>query len=240
MKLARLFSGVVATVALSLVSSQALTLNFSSTQGATIQFNGTGDSFQFNGSPIYTGTQWQIGSENDGTGSAVGLFGLVDNGPFSYGPVTTVTLPGLDYEYATVGVGETGGLQINDGAGYTLTGNVDWIQVATYNYAGAINGQLAVNVKDLAYGGANADLQALVANAPASMSLTFQFAPGMTLSQLSSGNGPYTTSYSGSLHVVPEPSALTLALVGLVVCGFAVTYRGRAKPAVQRKRQDRV
>lgn len=233
MNLNKLFTGVAAITALSLVSSQAdLTLNYASTQGATIQFNGTGSSFQFNNSTLYSGTQWEIGSESGGTGSAVGLFGVVNNSPFSYGPITTVSLPGLNYQYATV-TGPLGGLSISDGSGYFLTGSIDWLQVATYNYAGAINGQLAVNVTGVAYGGTNPDLQTFAANAPASMSLTFQFAPGKTLSQLTSGTGPYTTSFSGSLTVVPEPSALTLALLGLVVGGLIVSYRRQPKPVAQ-------
>lgn len=217
MKLIKLFSVGVAAWVLSVLSSHAqLTLNFASTQGATIQFNGTYSSFQFNDSavPLYVGTQWLIGSENGGTGSATGLFGVVNNSPFSYGPITTILLPGLTYEYADV-LGPLGGLSINDGAGNFLTGNIDWIQVATYNYAGAINGQLAVNVTDLNYLGSNPDLLTMVANAPAAMSLTFQFAPGKTLSDLTSGSSPYTTSFSGSLSVVPEPTTMASLLLGL-------------------------
>lgn len=225
------FGLALAALLSSLVNSQAqLTFNFASTPGATIQFNGTSSTFQFNNSatPLYVGTQWQIGSENGGTGSAIGLFGVVNNSPFSYGPITTILLPGLDYEYANV-TGPLGGLSINDGAGGFLTGNVDWIQVATYNYVGAINGQLTVNVTGLSYAGSNPDLLTLAANAPAAMSLSFQFAPGQTLSSLSSGTGPYMTSFSGSLSVVPEPSALPMAMLGLVVCGLATVSRRHAR-----------
>ncbi len=232
MKLFKLLSVAAAALTFPVVSSNAqLTFNFASTPGATIQFNGTGSSFQFNDSatPLYLGTQWQIGSESGGTGSATGLSGVVNNSPFSYGPITTsVLVPGLDYEYANV-TGPLGGLSINDGAGDFLTGNVDWIQVATYNYVGAINGQLIVNVTGLSYAGSNPDLLTLAADTPAAMSLTFQFAPGQTLSSLTSGTGPYMTSFSGSLSAVPEPSTLTMAMLGLVVCGLVTVSRRPAR-----------
>lgn len=218
---------MLAALALSVVSGNAqLTLNFASTPGATIQFNGTNSSFQFNNSATsgYVGTQWQIGSQSGGTGAATGLFGVVNDGPFNYGPITTVLLAGLTYEYADV-TGPLGQLNINDGTGDYLTGNVDWVQVATYNYVGAVNAQLTVNVTDLNYAGANPDLLALVAGAPASMSLTFQFAPGETLAQLTSGSGPYKTSFSGSLAVVPEPATWASLLMGLGTLVFFWRFR---------------
>ncbi len=218
MKWGKLLSVVGVALASSLLTVQGqLTFNFSSTSGSTIQFNGTGSSFQFN--PL-AGPQWQIGSEDGGTGSAVGLLGTFGNSPFSYGPITTELVPGLTYEFANV-TGPLGAVSINDGVGYTLTGSVDWIQVSTANYSGAINGQLDVNVSNLSYSGSNPDLLTLFANAPASMNLSFQFSPGKTLSQLSAGTGPYKTSFSGSLAVVPEPTTTASLLLGLgVLIGF--------------------
>ena len=219
MKLIRLFGVTIAGLALSAVASQAqLSLNFASTSGSTIQFNGAASSFQFSA----TGSQWQIGSESGGTGSAINLFGLVANGPFNYGAITTITLPGLIYQYANV-TGPFGGLVIDDGAGNSLTGSVNWEQVATYNYAGAINGALEINVTGMAYSGSNPDLVTFVAEGPASMDLTFQFSPGMTLSQLTVGSGAYATSYSGSLSVVPEPTTAGCLLLGL--CALACCQR---------------
>lgn len=202
----------VTALALSAGSGFAqLTLNFASTTGSTIQFNGTSSSFQFN--PV-DGTQWQIGSETGGTGSAIGLYGQFDNGPFGYGAITVNnSIPGLDYETAMVS-GPLGALSVADGVGNFLTGDVNWIEVATANSAGSINGSLTVNVTGLNYTGPNADLQTVAANGPGSMNLTFQFSPGKTLTQLTSGTGPYNTSFSGSLSVVPEPATLASLLLG--------------------------
>jgi hypothetical protein len=46
------------------------------------------------------------------------------------------------------------------------------------------------------------------------MDVSFQFPVSATLLQLSSGTGPYLTSYSGSISVVPEPATLALAGLG--------------------------
>jgi hypothetical protein len=216
---------IVALVGLasSAVVSQAQGLNFSSSPGSTIQFNGGAQSFQFNSSTfsgfgnVYNGTQWFVGSENGGTGSAIGLFGSVGNGPFSYGPIT-VAGP----EQSALLLGPLGALDIKDGLGFDVTGNVDWVQINTFNFSGALNAALVVNISDLSYAGSNADLQSLVAGGSGQVTLTFQFSPGETLSQLSSGSSPFTTSYSGSISPTPEPTTVGLLLLGL---GGVITAR---------------
>jgi len=218
MKPIKSFAVAMSSLAISVVTSYAqLSLNFASTPGSTIQFNGTSSTFQFNTStmPGYTGSQWAIGSEAGGTGSALGLFGVVNNNPFSYGPISTVTYGGITLQTANV-IGPLGELNINDGLGNLLTGNVDWVQVDTVNSIGGINASLTVNVTDMAYAGTNPDLETLVAEGPGSMNVSFQFSPSEMLSQLTSGIGPYTTSFSGSISVVPEPTITGCFLSGLV------------------------
>jgi len=222
MKPIKSFTMAMAGLALSAVTSHAqLTLNYASTPGSTIQFNGAASSFQFNSSTLvfpapignyYVGSQWAIGSETGGTGSAIGLLGVVNNGPFIYGPITTT--PSSD-EIANV-IGPLGALSINDGVGQFLTGNVNWIQVETDNSIGGINATLIVNVGGLAYAGINPDLLTLVAEGPGSMNVSFQFSPSKMLSQLTSGSGPYNSSFSGSISV-PEPMSAGVLLLGLGV-----------------------
>ncbi|MFZ0828697.1 MAG: PEP-CTERM sorting domain-containing protein [Verrucomicrobiia bacterium] len=219
---------IMAGLAFSAVTSQAqLSLNFSSLSGSTIQFNGFADSFQFNASN--SGYQWQISNETGGTGSAINLFGGVNNGPFSYGPISTAIVGPFTIDTANV-LGPFGALSINDGLGVLpadyLTGSVNWIQIDTVDSIGGINAALVVNVTGLAYSGPNADLSTLVADGPASMNLSFQFSPGETLAQLSSGSGPYVTSYSGSVSVVPEPSSVAFILMGM---GTLVGFRRLAQ-----------
>jgi len=222
MKALKLFVMVLAGLALSAVASRAaLTLDFSSTPGASIQFNGAASSFQFNTSTSnnYVGSQWVIGNEVGGTGSAIGLFGAVTNGPFSYGPIST---PFTGLQIATVSNVPLGSLSINDGEGDFLTGNIAWVQLDTFQFSGGINASLMVNVTSLTYSGTNQDLLTLVENGPAAMDLTFQFSPGLTLSDLTSGSGPFTTSFSGSISVsttepTPEPTTVGCFLLGLGV-----------------------
>jgi hypothetical protein len=213
-------------------------LNFSSTPGSTIQFNGNGSSFQFDPtSPtstifggIFNGNQWLVGSQTGGTGAAIGLLGLFNNGPFSYGPITTVINGSSVDESATV-TGPTGGLQIKDGSGFDLTGNINWGELSTHNYLGGINATLAVNITGLSYTGSNPDLTAIADGGSAAMDLTFQFAPGMSLADLTSGSGPYQTSYSGSLAtVVPEPTSIGCLLLGLGVLTIARRAKQNQRP----------
>ncbi len=211
------------------VGAQGLSLNFSSSPGASIQFNGSSSSFQFDSSTsstfggFFLGTQWFIGTETGGS-AAVGLFGSVGSSVFTYGPITTTGT-----EQSAMVTGPAGQLVINDGSGYNLTGIVNWGQIETFNYAGALNASLGVNVTDLSYSGSNADLKALIADGAASMNLTFQFAPGETLSQLTSGSSPFLTSYSGSISAtaVPEPTTVSCSLIGLTILGFVQRLKTR-------------
>jgi hypothetical protein len=204
-------------------SHAALALNFSSTVGSTIQFNGTNSTFQFNPSTsplfggIFFGSQWQIGSESGGTSSAMQLLGSFNNGPFHYGTITT-NISGANIDESAVVTGPLAALLVTDGSG-SLSGNLDWVQIMTHDNAGTINATLAVNVTGLVYTGTNPDLAALAANGPGALDLTFQFSPGMTLGDLTTGAGPYQTSYSGSLSV-PEPTSLGCFLLGagMLVC----------------------
>jgi hypothetical protein len=190
-------------LALSVATSQAtLSLDFSSTLGSSIQFNGASSSFQFNSSTIspFSGSQFYISS--GGSGSAIGLQGVFNNGPFTYGAITSAA----GEESATV-TGPLAGMVIADGLGNNLTGNVNWVEISTFDFAGGVNASLTINLTDLAYAGLNQDLKALVAGSNGALDLTFQFSPGKTLSDLTSGTGPYDTSFSGSLSVqtaIPE------------------------------------
>lgn len=188
-------------------SALNLVLNFGPNTGSTIQFNGPQSSFQFNaGDNNY---QWNVTSETGGS-SAMGLNASVNGGPFNIGSITTIGI-----EQTASVTGPTGLLDINDSAGYDLMGNVNWIDITTIGAAGGfLNLGLALNLSFNGYSGSNPDLQ-LLANKSGTIDASFQFAaPGMTLTDLTTGN-PYSTSYSGSLTVaVPEPTTFALAGLG--------------------------
>lgn len=195
---------------------QPLTLNFAANTGAGLQFNGASHSFQFINDG--GGYQWHITSETGGS-SALNLNGAFNNGPFNYGPIT-ITGSGLTMIQSAMVTGPLGGFMINDGSGHNLSGAVNFIDVETYaaGSGGGMNAlTLAVNLTGVTYSGSNPDLLFLRSGQPATLDLSFQFSPGETLTQLSTGTGPFLTSYSGSLVVVPEPSALALAGLGGLV-----------------------
>jgi hypothetical protein len=197
-----------------------VTLNLSANTGGGIQFNGASDSFQFVNST--NGYQWHVSSESGS--SAMGLNGSFNSGPFHYGPIT-ITGSGLTLvQKATV----TGGLAnfvIFDGSG-NLSGTLNFLDVETFATAGGgMNANLSVNLTGVTYSGSNPDLLFLQAHQPGTLDLSFQFSPGMTLTQLSTGAGPYLTSYSASLTVVPEPSSVVLAGLG----GLGLLFLRRRK-----------
>lgn len=202
-------------LALSAMTAQAaFSLNFASMAGSTIQFNGAASAFQVNNN--IAGNQWWITS--GGTGAALGKPGWFGGGPWSYGPIT---VSGVD-QWATVTT-PGGNFTINDGAGFLATGNVTWVKVSTHEKVGGVNANLAVNISGMVYNGLNPDLQTLVAASKGEVILTFQFNPGKTLTDLTTGVGPYTTSYSGSFTPVPEPSTILggLGALGLLLFGIA-------------------
>jgi hypothetical protein len=232
MKFVKLFSVAMAVLAIASVTCHAqLSLNYASTPGASIQFNGANSTFQFNSSTItgYVGSQWSIGSQTGGTGSALGLFGVVTNSPFTYGLISSTILGPYTIQTANV-TGPLGGLNINDGVGNLLTGDVNWVQLVTINSIGGINASLTVNVTSLSYSGTNPDLVTFASEPPGTMNVSFQFSPGKMLSELTSGTGPYTTSFSGSLTVVPEPTTISCLLLGFgaLACGQRFTKNSRS------------
>ena len=196
-------------------ATPSLTLNFAANPGSTIQFNGSptgGPSFQFNNGT--NGYQFNVTGEQGGS-SAIGLNGSVNNGPFFYGPVTSLG-DFFNTQSATV-LGPLGDLVISDGVNY-LTGKIDFFQVSTYGgFFGALNGALNINVTAISYFGSNSDLQTLVANQPGEMDVSFTFGAPETLAQLSTTPIPVTTSYSASLSVVSvtdSSGSLTLLAMG--------------------------
>lgn len=191
-----LFKTLVCGCALSAVCARAA-LDFSNLNGSSIEFLGASHEFEFTdgSSSAY---QWKITTP----GSAEGFLGEFNGGPWSYGQV--ISLGPVQITDITAPLGD---LVISDGAGYYATGSVNWGQMDTFYSIGGINAQAVVNLTGLTYGGNNADLRALVAGNSGSVDISFQFNPAESLTQLSTGSGPYLTSYSGSLTgaSLPEP-----------------------------------
>ncbi len=210
---------VAAGLAVSATTSQAaLSLSFSN-QGLNtgIQFNGASSSFQLDPSPGSLGSpQFEVTSETGGS-SSVGLAGWINGSPWTIGSITT---SGNIQSAMVTGLGN---LFISDGAGNNLTGTLNWMTIQTDQSAGFINSSLDLNITDLAYSGANADLLALVNGGSGSMNLTFQFNPGKSLTQLTTGSdqiGSYSGSFAAATSV-PEPSTMVTGALLLLPFGIS-------------------
>jgi hypothetical protein len=199
--------------------ANAIVLNFANLAGTEIDFTGGAFSFTSVG-----GYQFDITSVSGGVGDSVSLNGGISpGGPFTIG---TITSPAAGEE--TAPVTGTGTLYITDGASLNLLGSIQWSDITTFNNLGVLNLTGTINLTGITYGGANHDLQALAAAGSASDVVSFQFLPAETLDELKAATGAGdSTSYSGSIVVVPEPGTLTLA--GLGLAGLAALRLRRKK-----------
>jgi hypothetical protein len=170
--------------------------------------------------------------------SAIGLFGEI-TGVYEVGPITTTG------DIQTADVTPTGGgpfeFRIDDGAGDTFVGTVDWIDIATFGAFGGLNSDASVNLTGVTYTGTNAALLALAAAEDHSVVISFQFTPPRSLHDIFDATVSSSTSYSGSLTSetdqpipeIPEPASLVL-LLGSTLCvgGFASRRRLRKTTSV--------
>ena len=205
-------------LAVSVTTSQAaLSLSFSNQGLSTgIQFNGASSSFQLNPAPgSLAAPQFEVTSQTGGI-SSVGLLGWINGSPWSIGAITT---SGTTQTAPVTGLGL---LYLNDGAGNNLSGNLNWITIETVQSLGGINAALYVNVTGLAYGGVNPDLLALANGENGSLNLTFQFNPGQSLTQLTTGSAQIG-SYSGALASVPIPEPTTVIAGALLLLPFGAS-----------------
>jgi hypothetical protein len=155
-----------------------------------------------------------------------GLVGRID-GTYSYQTSDVISpLPGFQ-EVNITGVGL---LVINDalGSGSNLIGTVNGFDLsATLGSGGVLNDLATVNLSGISYTGMNADLRSLMSNADGgSITVTFQFNPSRSLTDLAFTGGE--TSWSGSITntAVPEPSTVLLMGLGVLgMLGYNLCYR---------------
>jgi hypothetical protein len=203
--------------------TKAQSLSFANLTGTMVSFGGGTFTFSSNNS----GYQFDITAFDALTNSpSVGLEGYLTNvDSFTIGTITTnFNGSGTILESAPVFGSAT--LHITDASSNDLMGTIQWIGITTVGGSGASAGSLdlqgSVNFTNITYSGANSDLNALALAGAASDVITFQFTPGKTVDQLVAAGG--TSSYSGVITAVPEPSTWVLVAIGI---GSGVFLRGR-------------
>lgn len=198
---------------------QANSINYSSTPGSAINFDGAGN---FSFAP-------GLDSFVIDSGTAAGLLGDI-SGSFSLGTITTVG------GVSSASVTGTGTFAIHDGLD-DLTGTLAWVTIVQVGSGGVLNDSGTVNLTGVTYGGSNPDLLALAATGNATDVLTFQFTPAVSLTDLA--NSANSASFSGSISPaddltgsdpVPDRNS-TLTLLALAMSGLAVIRRKLLLPA---------
>ncbi len=215
---------LIATLAVVVQTANAetITCDFANVAGSSVTFTGTGDTITFPNTGTYdflvTG------------GSPLALVGLNGNigGTFTVGAITS---PFTGLEQANVTTSD-GAFSLYDGVSATLTANLDLKDIVVYNSLfGVMNASGVANLSGISYTGSNSDLLAIENGQQPSVVMTFQFSPltQKSLTQLMTDGQVNSTSYSGSLSVVPEPSFC--AMLGGAAVGLLLVFRRRRKTA---------
>jgi hypothetical protein len=187
----------------------AVTLDLGVESGATITFTGSNNQFEFvNNNTFDFHVSSYIGSDSS-TGTLKGNI----SGPFTIGTITTNIIPFVGI-IETAPVSGLGSFSIEDSNNKLFSATIQWIDVFTYKSAGAGNLENKANLSSISYDGINVDLITLK-NSPIA-TLSFQFVPAKSLTQLTTDGTTNSTSYSITMNAVPIPGALLLLGAGMV------------------------
>ena len=199
-----ILGGLLAGCVILAQQAGAITLNFSSNpNGSVVTFSGGAFSF----TPGAGTFSMAIGS--GGSGTSIGDFAQIGGSwTFNAGGITG---------------GNPGTLTIEDGGGIDLTASLSFhlIQSSGSSGLGGIGETTTatINVSNIKYTGLEPDLQQLVTDKSANLNVTFQFTPGLSLTQLASGT--HTTSFSVTLTSIPTTKVpdggSSLAMLGFAL-----------------------
>jgi len=148
------------------------------------------------------------------------LFGTI-GGAWTIGAVTTSG--GTDS--ANVTAGNPGTFRVYQDSTDYVEAQISFFAIKTFLSCsgGGVSGNGTLNVSGWTTTGTitNTGLMDLISEASGKSSVSFTFSPGQTLSQIVTG-GQQSTSFSGSLATMPEPSEL--AFLGVDFSGLGVLF----------------
>jgi hypothetical protein len=198
-------------------SAGLVNFDFSNVKDAAINFNGSTDDISF-----VAGEGAVDFSITASSGTLLGLKGHID-GTFKVGTITTVG------NLETASLTTSNGLfSVVDANNVALTADLDWKEIFVFQKTiGGLNAGGAINLTNISYSGNNADLISIKNGSQQTTSMSFQFVPSKTLAQLMADGANNSTSYSGSLNAVPEPSSC--ALLGIGALGTLACVRRRRR-----------
>jgi hypothetical protein len=203
-------------------SAQAVSFDYSSLGNALIEFQGqgTGGTLSITNDPS-TALAFQIADANPST--LDGLAGRI-NGSFAIGSPVTIG-PG-EQEAAVTG---TGTMSIFDGSS-VLSATLSWNTIVTLGPFGALNYNFPTtpaNLSNFTYSGTTTSPLYQLANATSGTNvLDFTFNTPESISSLIQSGTTNSTTFSGSIEAIPEPSTCALVLGSLAIC-FAAWQRRR-------------
>lgn len=207
-----------AAAAVAAPASAEYSFEGSNVQNATIRFVGTNNLISFIagiGGADFKVTDGNspslIGTTGDFSGSWQ-VSNTIITTPTPFGPMQMAAVTG------------TGGFSIVFGGG-TFSGDLTWDTVSSFGTLVGLNLSGIGNLVNMSYTGTDPYLAGLASQDEASVTLSAQFTPARTLTELTANGRTFNASYSFAVYAVPEPS--TYALIGAGLVGVGLSLRGR-------------